>query len=204
MNYFDRGVPPSTGTHREMWAKWGEYAYLPPHRYQHNVEHSSITFLYHHCLPPGEVCKIKSFIARYAARLKLETPLRPFNWFLSPYKDLRRSMAIVTYGHVYLSNTWNERAMEEFIRRHYRWAYDDRGDFVGTYDYLLITKAGDEHDMLHKCLISHWTLAPKLLLSDEPIMSLSVLLKISLIGGIMAFVWFYAPAGRNTIRQVMA
>jgi hypothetical protein len=152
INYVDLGVPPSTSTHREMWAKWGEYEFLPPHRWLHNLEHGGIAFLYHECLPAVELCKIKSYIAKLAARYLKEAG-EPLRWMLTPYKNLQHPMGIVLYGHVYMSNHYNENDMDKFFDRFYRWAYEDipRG---GTYDHLLLTESIDTS--LLQCPKTHY------------------------------------------------
>lgn len=46
---------PTIGPHRPLWARYGEYLYLPPQRWLHNVEHGAIVVLYHPCVDQDEV-----------------------------------------------------------------------------------------------------------------------------------------------------
>ena len=53
--YRGNTVIPTHAPHRPVWANFGEYAYLPPERYQHNIEHGCIVMLYHPCLDKKQV-----------------------------------------------------------------------------------------------------------------------------------------------------
>lgn len=46
---------PTIGPHRPLWARYGEYLYVPPQRWLHNVEHGAIIVLYHPCADHDEV-----------------------------------------------------------------------------------------------------------------------------------------------------
>lgn len=46
---------PTIGPHRPLWARYGEYEYLPPQRWLHNIEHGAIVVLYHPCADQDEV-----------------------------------------------------------------------------------------------------------------------------------------------------
>lgn len=46
---------PTIGPHRPLWAQYGEYEFLPPQRWLHNVEHGAIVGLYHPCADKNEV-----------------------------------------------------------------------------------------------------------------------------------------------------
>lgn len=49
---------PMIGPHRPLWARYGDYFYLPPQRWLHNVEHGAIIALYHPCADPKQVIVI--------------------------------------------------------------------------------------------------------------------------------------------------
>lgn len=51
---------PTIGPHRPLWARHGEYKYVPPQRWLHNVEHGAIVVLYHPCADQDEV-KVRNF-----------------------------------------------------------------------------------------------------------------------------------------------
>ena len=52
---------PMIGPHRPLWAKYGEYLYLPPQRWLHNIEHGAIVLLYHPCSDAEQV-NLTSFV----------------------------------------------------------------------------------------------------------------------------------------------
>lgn len=64
---------PSIGPHRPLWARYGEYKYLPPQRWLHNVEHGAIVALYHPCADPDQVRNEMKFVHYFSfnSRLKI-------------------------------------------------------------------------------------------------------------------------------------
>lgn len=53
LNYMER--IPTIGPHRPLWARYGEYLYLPVQRWLHNIEHGAIVGLYHPCADSEQV-----------------------------------------------------------------------------------------------------------------------------------------------------
>lgn len=132
-------LPPSTGMHRERWATYGEYEYLPMPRWLHNLEHGTVAFLYDHCMPREEVCKLKSYILSIADDIT-----GPFRWVLSPGPRNRvssgtrnRRLAIVVWGQALITDCWNPDDWDTFLDRYYRWTspedYPPSGDYNHTY-----------------------------------------------------------------------
>ncbi|XP_030831549.1 uncharacterized protein LOC105441222 [Strongylocentrotus purpuratus] len=82
-------VIPTSGAHRPLWAKYGEYRYLPKQRWLHNLEHGAAVFLYHPCADMSEVTRFRR-IARGCLRKHI----------ITPYKELtkERPFAVLTYG----------------------------------------------------------------------------------------------------------
>ncbi|XP_038075041.1 uncharacterized protein LOC119742879 [Patiria miniata] len=80
---------PTSGAHRPLWAKFGEYLYLPKQRWLHNLEHGCAVFLYHPCADPQQVQEMR-VIADLCLRKHIITPL----------KELSREtpFAVLTYG----------------------------------------------------------------------------------------------------------
>ncbi|CAG5114916.1 unnamed protein product [Candidula unifasciata] len=72
---------PTSGSHRPLWPKYGEYLYLPPQRWIHSLEHGAVVFLYHPCAEPSEIEKFKA-VARDCLH----------RYILSPYKKLPPDM----------------------------------------------------------------------------------------------------------------
>ncbi len=106
--------PPTSGPHRPSWAKWGEYSYLPPQRWLHNMEHGGITFLYHPCAGP----EIREKLLKYA---KNATPSAgDLLWTLTPYPDLPAAAAAVAWGHVMLAETVTHTDLDAFVESYHR------------------------------------------------------------------------------------
>jgi hypothetical protein len=57
---------PLIGPHRPLWAGYGEYEYLPPQRWMHNVEHGAIIILYHPCADQAQVSDSRMFFLSLA------------------------------------------------------------------------------------------------------------------------------------------
>lgn len=81
-------IPPTSGKHRPNWADYGEYKYVPPQRWLHDLEHGAIVMLYHPCADPREVdtlrtvvtgCIRKHIITPYKL-LPRETPFALLSW----------------------------------------------------------------------------------------------------------------------------
>ncbi|XP_077996079.1 uncharacterized protein LOC144449421 [Glandiceps talaboti] len=89
---------PTNGPHRPLWAKFGEYEYLPPQRWVHNLEHGSIVALYHPCTNPSEVDTLRNIVNGCIRKhiitpfphLTKDLPLAVVAWdwkILLPYAD---------------------------------------------------------------------------------------------------------------------
>lgn len=132
-------VPPALGRHRERWAKWGEYDYLPPQRWMHNNEHGSVIFLYNQCLGEAMLCNLRRYIQKWQDRLGSikwdEKRTDGFRFILTPFKDLNVPISIVMWGHVYSSKCFNEHDMDYFIEKWYRNGFEDWPP-SGAYDHL--------------------------------------------------------------------
>lgn len=126
--------PPSSGPHRPMWGRWGEYEYMPPQRYIHNLEHGGITFLYHPCVDPSIIDSLRTIACSRA-----DDDGGAFRWVLSPYADLPTNIAVVAWEWSYTTNCFDAVSINEFIDEHYRNAPEDFY-YNGSYDTLYIGK----------------------------------------------------------------
>jgi len=122
-------IPPAMGRHRERWAKYGEYEFLPPQRWMHNNEHGGAIFLYHECLDEESKCALRRYIQKWEAKIG-SVPWSghqndKFRFILTPFKNLATPMAIVMWGHVYSSKCFNQQDMDYFITKHYRQGFED-------------------------------------------------------------------------------
>ena len=85
----ERILIPDNGAHRPMWAAYGEYEYVPPSRYLHNLEHGAILFLYHPCADKEQVevfkelarsCLWKHLISKWDVGLNSTYPFGIVAW----------------------------------------------------------------------------------------------------------------------------
>ncbi|MEL6177902.1 MAG: DUF3105 domain-containing protein, partial [Myxococcota bacterium] len=123
-------TPPACGPHRPQWGVWGEYTFLPPQRFLHNLEHGGIALLYHPCADTTLVDALRAY-----AQARQADDGGDFRWVLTPYPELPTAFAALAWGHRYMANTFDEGAVEAFVTDHYRNAPEDvRSD--GGYDRL--------------------------------------------------------------------
>lgn len=126
--------PPSSGPHRPMWGRWGEYEYMPPQRYIHNLEHGGITFLYNPCASQDIIDSL-----RLLACSKADDDGGPFRWILTPYVGLPTNIAVVAWEWSYANNCFDYQGITDFIDDHYRNAPEDFY-YNGSYDTLYLGK----------------------------------------------------------------
>ncbi|XP_022093225.1 uncharacterized protein LOC110980648 [Acanthaster planci] len=100
---------PTSGAHRPLWAKFGEYRYLPKQRWLHNLEHGCAVFLYHPCADPEQVDEVRA-IANVCLRKHIITPM----------KELSREtpFAVLTYGCKLLLPYVDADLIVDFLREH--------------------------------------------------------------------------------------
>lgn len=136
MNTAGKVTPPIVGRHRERWAKWGEYEYIPPQRWLHNIEHGGIAFLYDHCLDDESLCIIRRFIKKWQKWMDAgKMDGGKFRFILTPFNKLQRGLALVSWGELYMSKGFNEDELDLFIKNYYRRAWEDYAP-DGPYDFL--------------------------------------------------------------------
>lgn len=126
--------PPSSGPHRPMWGRWGEYEYMPPQRYIHNLEHGGIAILYHPCVEKDLIDSLRTLACSRA-----DDDGGEFRWILTPYVDLPTNIAVVAWEWTYLNDCFDLHSINNFIDEHYRNAPEDFY-YNGTYDTLYTGK----------------------------------------------------------------
>ena len=115
-----------------MWACWGEYSYLSPTRWLHNLEHGGIAILYHPCAGPDVVDALREY-----ARSHPGDAAGPFRWIMTPYAGLRTTLAVVSWGWIYSANCLRPAELDAFVSQRYRQAPEDIGsDGVYSKGYL--------------------------------------------------------------------
>lgn len=131
---------PLCGNHRPQWGKWGEYEYIPPQRWLHNMEHGGAAFLYDPCVPEAVVDQVRA----YATALEPDDG-GAYRWILTPYPNLPTPIAVVTWGHGLEMNCFDEESVTAFLSDTYRMGPEDvRSD--GTYDRLWLNRGPDLPD----------------------------------------------------------
>ncbi|XP_005997050.1 uncharacterized protein TP53I13 [Latimeria chalumnae] len=120
---------PNSGPHRPKWAKYGEYIYLPPQRWIHNLEHGGFAFLYHPCVHQSlkedlsllaRACLYKHVITAYG-RLSQERPL-----------------ALVTFGKTLEMSRVKLSEVVDWLRNNVNRAHESEMLDDGDYEYLHI------------------------------------------------------------------
>ncbi|RWS13710.1 DUF3105 domain containing protein-like protein [Dinothrombium tinctorium] len=102
---------PTYGDHRPLWPVFGEYEYVPPQRWLHNIEHGSVVMLYHPCAHPCMVDRLRKIVVN-CIRKHVITPN------VNLPKD--RPLALVTWGcklQMSYVNHENHEKVVSFIRR---------------------------------------------------------------------------------------
>ncbi len=112
--------PPASGPHRGTWARWGEYAFLPPQRWVHNLEHGGVALLYHPCAPAAVVDALREW-----ARSQPADDGGELRWVLTPYPGLASAVALVAWEQVYAAECVRPDELDAFLHQHYRKAPED-------------------------------------------------------------------------------
>jgi len=138
--YRGNTVIPTHAPHRPVWANFGEYAYLPPERYQHNIEHGCVVMLYHPCLDKKQVHKIKKTVSN-CLRKHIITPSR----IPTPEKPV----ILVAWGCYQELEYLDHEKVRKFIHQHGLQAPEGHFPKNGKYTHLQIKKAkGQENKIL--------------------------------------------------------
>lgn len=112
--------PPTSGPHRPQWGRWGEYSWIPPERWLHNLEHGGIAFLYHPCASSELIDALREFARNYPADDTGE-----FRWILTPYEDMEAPFAVVAWEWRALLDCFDAEDISAFVSRVYRQATED-------------------------------------------------------------------------------
>lgn len=113
-------LPPTSGPHRPQWGRWGEYSWIPPERWLHNLEHGGVALLYHPCAPVELIDAMRSFAQAYPA-----DDTGAFRWILTPYGDMDTPFAIVAWEWRALLSCFDVEDVTSFVSRVYRQAPED-------------------------------------------------------------------------------
>lgn len=91
------------------WAAFGEYFYIPPQRWLHNLEHGAIVALYHPCANVGLVERLKKLVKSCLYR-----------HIITPYRELTadRPFALAAWGTSLEFSVIDEPTLLDFIRKY--------------------------------------------------------------------------------------
>lgn len=139
---------PTIGPHRPLWARYGEYKYLPPQRWLHNVEHGAIVALYHPCADPDQVCeeiKLDCNVLKTISQVRLLKEIVKnclFRHVISPYSKLtaERPIALVGWSASLEMSSFDYDLSLSFIKC-FAQTGPERVFRDGQYHQLLIRKA---------------------------------------------------------------
>lgn len=122
---------PTFGAHRPLWAKYGEYMFLPIQRWLHNVEHGAIVLLYHPCANVQELTLLKNIVKKCL-----------FRHIITPYILLTMDypFALVAWGHSLEMSIVDPSLAISFIKEHALRGPETKFD-DGQYDYKLMEHA---------------------------------------------------------------
>ncbi|KAJ8967656.1 hypothetical protein NQ314_002691 [Rhamnusium bicolor] len=98
-----------SGTHRPLWAVYGEYTFLPRQRWIHNLEHGGVVMLYHPCANKNQVNTLRNLVKSCLYR----HVITPYNLL-----SLDRPLALVTWGHRLEMSKVASEIVVDFIKKH--------------------------------------------------------------------------------------
>uniref|UniRef100_A0A915KBD4 Uncharacterized protein n=1 Tax=Romanomermis culicivorax TaxID=13658 RepID=A0A915KBD4_ROMCU len=133
--------PPLRGEHRPNWAIWGEYLYLPPQRWLHNLEHGGIIGLYHPCADMEQISILKEVVTDCLYR-----------HIITPYNKLtaERPFALLSWGSKLEMNYINKTLAEQFIKDRAKYKAPEDIPDDGQFSENLVKRAelvsGDSED----------------------------------------------------------
>lgn len=123
--------PSSSGTHRPLWPRYGEYEFVPPQRWLHNSEHGAVIALYHPCANKQQIDEFRQIVKSCLYR-HIITP--------SDLPSRDRPFALVTW-HAKLEFSVLERTVVEDFIRAYSLKGPEQTSRDGQYDHLLVEPA---------------------------------------------------------------
>jgi hypothetical protein len=104
-------IPPASGPHRPFWAAWGEYSYLPPQVYVHNLEHGGVVIAYDPCLAAADVDKLRVAIAQ----AKAKAAVQPLRYLLTPAPGMKQPVMAAAWRWRYGNSCVNADDLAAFI-----------------------------------------------------------------------------------------
>ncbi|XP_067136893.1 uncharacterized protein [Centruroides vittatus] len=129
--YYNKDIP-TYGYHRPLWPVFGEYKFVPPQRWLHNLEHGAIVMLYHPCTHPFIVNELQSIV---------KDCIRKHIISASNNLPLERPLTLLSWGCRLSMNHVNPETVISFIKRHALHAPEGKLSKEGQYNLTLLSKA---------------------------------------------------------------
>jgi len=123
---------PTHGDHRPLWPVFGEYLYVPPQRWLHNIEHGAVVVLYHPCADYQEVEKLRQLV-RGCIRKHVITPY--------PQLSAERPLALVAWGCRLEMSAVDAAEVRRFVKAHALHGPEGTYSKQGQYDFKLVRRA---------------------------------------------------------------
>lgn len=119
---------PTYEGHRPLWPKYGEYWYVPPQRWLHNIEHGAVVMLYHPCAPYSQVERLKALVTSCIRK-----------HIITPYKLLHpsRPFALVAWGCRLEMGSVVSSKVIDFIKNYALKGPEGTLYYDGQYDFML-------------------------------------------------------------------
>lgn len=116
-------------THR--WAAYGEYTYLPPQRWLHNLEHGAIVALYHPCANKNQIDQLKHLVKACLYR-----------HIITPYRKLssERPFALAAWSTSLEFSVFDNSTLIDFIKK-YAKTGPEKTSREGQYKAMLTEEA---------------------------------------------------------------
>ena len=98
---------PTFGDHRPLWPVYGEYLFLPPQRWLHNIEHGGIVMIYNPCAHPTMINRLRALVTSCIRKHVI------FPWNLIPHDT---PLVLVSWGCILKMNYVDPPTVVSFIK----------------------------------------------------------------------------------------
>jgi len=123
---------PTFGDHRPLWPMFGEYKFVPPQRWLHNIEHGAIVMLYHPCTHPIMVNRLRAIVTNCLRKHVITR----YNLI-----DKQRPLALIAWGCRLRMNYVDTNTVISFIKRKSMKGREGRLSKEGQYSKHLLRLA---------------------------------------------------------------
>lgn len=125
---------PTYGDHRPLWAKYGEYRFVPRERWLHNVEHGAVIMLYDPCVLDTMVEKLKGIVKKCLPKHVITS---------TTFLSVERPLALIAWGCRLEMSYIDEQEVVQFIRKYGMKGPEGNMPSDGQYDYMMVESVAD-------------------------------------------------------------